>query len=426
MPNLVINTERLFDGDTLKDNVSVLITNGIIAKVGKKGDFKGKIINTKFLSPGLVDMHMHLTPYGSTYADTINLFSYFNKLLIYNGITTVRDVGNSLNNIYNLKYIKDPKPRIFPSILLDGDKPLWGMSFIVKNERQVKEVINNYNISEIKWVKAYQNIKPKLLKSIIREAHSKKLKVAGDLLATGPEEAVRMQIDTLEHITRLINKIDGKTMASQKEIYEKWAKTDINSRDMDRLVKYLSKSGTALCPTLIVAKMGLFPSMEYRRYLQVIFPLNKSYKQANPKTRFTKINKNIRETAFENILKLTGKLHREGVKLIVGSDSSNPFVAPGFSLHQELKLLVEAGLTPMEALRAATSEAAKVLGTNKIGYIKPGAKADMVLFSEFIDSDINKIDKITYTILNGKPIKVDLKDLLSKPTLMKFLPKKTL
>ncbi len=421
MQNIVINSEKMFDGHVLTKDASVLITNGIIAKVGKRGDFKGKTINTKFLLPGLIDMHMHLNAWGGLYKKSIRLFDYFNKLSVYNGVTTVRDVGNFVNNIYNFKQTKDPKPRIFSSIFLDGDKPIWGMSFIVTNEKQAKEIITVYKDSGIQWVKAYKSIRPEILKTIIKEAHSEGLKVAGDLSATSQEDAVLMGIDTLEHAMLLINGLNGKLDDSAEEIYKRWAEIDINSITVKKMIDVLAGSSTAVCPTLILSKMELFPSSEYSEYLNILFPLDKTYKKKNPKTHFTKIN---REKAFENILKLVKKLNDGGVRLIAGSDTGNPYVAPGFSLHQELNLLVDSGLTPTEALKTATSVAANVLGTNEIGQIKQGCKADMVLLSGDASSDINNINKITHVILDGNVINADTKDLLSKNTLKEFLPEK--
>ena len=124
------------------------------------------------------------------------------------------------------------------------------------------------------------------------------------------------------------------------------------------------------------------------------------------------------------MLKLVKKLNDRGVRLIAGSDSGNPFVVPGFSLHQELNLLVDSGLTPIEALKTATGVAANVLGTDEIGQIKQGCKADMVLLSEDASSDINNINRITHVILGGNIINVDTKDLLSKNTIREFLPEK--
>ena len=415
----------MFDGHVLTSNDSVLVIDGVVVKVGKRGDFKGKTVNTRFLLPGLIDMHVHLGTYtDSLYFNDVKLFDYLNKMLLYNGVTTVRDIGNHTNTVYNFKCTENPGPRIFSSIFLDGDNPKWSMSFIVKNEKQVKEIINGYKATGIGWIKAYESIKPRILKSIITEAHSNGLKVAGHLLKTSQKEAILMGIDTLEHIALLINGVDGKVSTSWKDIYENWAKIDADSTDMADLIDCLARSKTAVCPTLILIKMNLFPSSEYSEYLKVLFPASKMYKNKKPKTCFTKIDAAIRKKAFENILKVTKRLNEKGVLLIAGSDATNPFVAPGFSLHQELGLLVDSGLTPIEALRTATSEAAKVLGANGIGQIKPGCKADMILLSEYVDSDINNINKITHVVLNGNIIKVNLKYLSSKSTLRRFLPKK--
>ncbi len=166
--------------------------------------------------------------------------------------------------------------------------------------------------------------------------------------------------------------------------------------------------------------MNLFPSSEYSEYMKVLFPFDKAYKTKKPKTRLTQIDKISRKKAFKNMLKLTKKLKDAGVKLIAGSDATNPFVAPGFSLHQELALLVDSGLTPIEALRAATSDAAMVLGESKIGRIAPGCKADLVLFSESVDADIRNTRKITHVVLGGRVIKTDIRELLSEATLKRF------
>ena len=415
MSNLIINAERMFDGHTITNNVSVLVINGIIKKIGKPGDFKGKVVNTRFLSPGLIDMHMHIGVYaGFIYAREVELFEYFNKMLLYNGITTIRDVGSYANNLYNFKHIKGPIPNIFSSVFLDGEKPTWRMSFVITNKKQIKEIFNTYKVSGIGWIKAYKSITPSILKAIIKEAHSEGLKVAGHLLTTSPKEAINMKIDTLEHIELLINGIDGKVSDSVSEIYKKWARIDLNSKNLTMLIENLTKSNTAICPTLFVTNMNLFPSAEYSEYMKILFPFDNAYKNKKPKTRFTQIDETDRKIAFINMLKLTKKLNDAGVKLIAGSDAANPFVAPGFSLYQELRLLVDSGLTPIAALKTATSNAAEVLGTESIGQIKPGSRADMILVSEPVDSDITNINKITHVILNGNIIKVDMKYFLSK------------
>ena len=229
----------------------------------------------------------------------------------------------------------------------------------------------------------------------------------------------------MEHISLLTNGLEGKTSTSLKEIYEKWAKLDVNSKYVSDLIECLVRSRTAVCTTLIVTKMDLFPSSEYSRYMRVLFPLSKKYKNNKPKTRFGKINIVDRKKAFNNMLKLINKLKNKGVRLIAGTDTASPFVAPGFSLHQELKLLVDSGFTPIEALRTATSEAAKILGDYEIGQIKPGLKANMVLLSKDAESNINNIDTMTHVVLNDEVIGVNRRYLLSRSTLKKFALRKT-
>lgn len=404
----MLQAEKMFDGYGIINNVSILVSEGIIKKIGKSGDFQGKVINAKFILPGLIDMHVHLSVYGNNYAKTLELFNYMSKMFLYNGITTVRDTGNYLNNIYNFQHLKIDKPNLFYSIFLDGEEPIWNMSFVLSDEKQAREIIDFYKNSGIKWVKAYKSIKPELLKVIITHAHSHGLKVAGDLMSTSPSEASSMKIDTLEHAMLLINGTGGKSTTSLKEIYEKWTHVDINSEEINNLINKLRETNTPVCSTLILTQMELFPSPIYSKYLKILFPLYKEYKKKRPKSRFAEIKTSDKRKAFKNILEFVRLLHKGKVRLIGGSDTTNPFVAPGFSLHQELKLLVGAGLTPIEALKTVTSEAANVLGDDKIGRIRPGCRADLVMLSEYADSDINNIDKITHVILNGKLIDSDM------------------
>lgn len=420
MQKLIINAETMFDGEVLISNASVLINNGVILKIGKQGDFKGTVINAKFISPGLIDMHMHLVGFAQDYSQ-IRLFEYFNKMLIYNGVTTVREVGSYVNNIYNFKNSSEPRPRIYSSIFLDGDKPIWGMSFLIKDKSQIRELIRTCRVSGATWVKAYMGIGPELLRTIIKESHSNGLKVAAHLGKTNSRDACLMGLDTIEHTSYLIG---SGAFKSSAELYKVWSKIDIDSKSIGELVDTLAKNRTAVCPTLIVTQMEIFPSPKYSKYMQILFPYAKAYKNQHPKSRLVKISAAARTRALKNIIGLTKKLNENGVKLIAGSDAMNSFVAPGFSIHQELELLVASGMTPIESLKTATSNAAAVLGNSKLGKIKPGFSADLVLYSESPVSDIRNSSKITHTVLRGKLIKADITELTSKYTLKKFLPRK--
>ena len=96
-------------------------------------------------------------------------------------------------------------------------------------------------------------------------------------------------------------------------------------------------------------------------------------------------------------------MHRAGVRVMAGSDAPNPYVFPGFSLHDELILLVEAGLTPMEALQAATRNPAEFLGMqDSLGTVERGKVADLVLLEGNPLENVGNIRRIAAVVVNGK------------------------
>ena len=104
-----------------------------------------------------------------------------------------------------------------------------------------------------------------------------------------------------------------------------------------------------------------------------------------------------------NDWKLAGELHRAGVSMLVGSDSLDPFVFPGESLHRELAEFVRVGFTPAEALQAATRGAAEFLGREQeCGTVEAGKVADLVLLDANPLDDIANTRKIYAVIRNGQ------------------------
>jgi imidazolonepropionase-like amidohydrolase len=114
---------------------------------------------------------------------------------------------------------------------------------------------------------------------------------------------------------------------------------------------------------------------------------------------------------FAGELSLAQAMHRSGVLLMAGTDSPNPSILPGFSLHEELKLLVSAGFTPMEALQAATLNPARYLGKEKdLGTVETGKLADLVLLDANPLDDISNTQKIRAVIVNGRYLDRDKLD----------------
>jgi imidazolonepropionase-like amidohydrolase len=106
---------------------------------------------------------------------------------------------------------------------------------------------------------------------------------------------------------------------------------------------------------------------------------------------------------FQKEMEIVGAMERAGVEILAGTDTLNPYCYPGFSLHDELGFLVESGLTPMEALQAATLNAARFMGREKeLGTIEPNRLADMVLLDANPLQDIHNTTKIHAVFVNGR------------------------
>jgi len=168
------------------------------------------------------------------------------------------------------------------------------------------------------------------------------------------------------------------------------------------------KNGTWQCPTLTVLRMNAllndpqFRSDDRLKYMPKSErddwdPTQSPLKGATPDdwTAF--------RAKFRGELKLVGRMHRAGVGIIAGTDVLNPYCFPGFSLHDELALLVEAGLSPMEALQASTKDAARFMGQlDGRGTIEPGKIADLVLLDHDPLADIHNSRSIRAVVLGGK------------------------
>lgn len=111
----------------------------------------------------------------------------------------------------------------------------------------------------------------------------------------------------------------------------------------------------------------------------------------------------VREALFARSIALAGELNAAGVRLMAGTDTAAPFVFPGSSLHEELALLVKAGLTPMEALQSATRAPAEFLGKlDSQGTMEAGEFADLVLLDANPLDDIHNTQKIRTVIVRGQ------------------------
>jgi len=317
------------------------------------------------------------------------------------GVTSVRSAGDEVVAATLVARFAEAHPESSPRVftctpLLDADPPIHrDVGRGVTDPAQVPALLDEYQRWQVTTVKIYAGTKRDVGRAIIDEGHRRGLFVTAHLGAYSAQHAVADGIDGLEHIWSVFNYVIPPEVAG-KPGYR--GRLDLNHPLCESLVAELARRKTFVDPTLAVFRnMILLPDVpEVRnhpdntlapRRLREFWPvyLNRTgCPQGGPP--------DDRRREFAKFQELTGKLYRAGVPLLVGTDSPEPQVTPGFSLHQELEMLVESGLPPAAALRAATLNNATALRQDRrLGSIEPGKLADIVLLTA------NPLDDIRYT-----------------------------
>lgn len=373
---------------------SVVITAGdkIIA-AGPRSEIKipadAKTLDAtgKFLIPGLWDMHAHYeqVEWGPIY--------------LASGITTARDVGNEFAFITTVHDVLNSGhgigPQIFFAGIIDGEGPHALGAVNATTPEQARVLVDKYHDAGAVQIKIYSSVKPEVVAAICTEAHRLGMTVTGHI----PDgmtaiQGVEAGMDQINHIQYLVplfakpraNKTDPLVM-------------DFTTPEAQKDLQFFVDHHTVVDPT--VALFELFtappdrpiPSFEpgVLKIAPVLQPaLNQTSVTAESAPRATAL--------FAAMLQTIGALHKAGVPMVAGTDQA----IPGYSLHRELELYVQAGFTPMEALQAATIVPARALKVDAaVGSIAPGKRADFVLLDADPTVDIANTRKVWKTISAG-------------------------
>ncbi len=271
----------------------------------------------------------------------------------------------------------------------------------------------------VDFVKVYNNVKESELKVIVATARERGLPVAGHIpRSMTMTHAIELGMTRLEHI-----RITGKEMLSAEEAEKLdplplgkrepmlWQRFDLQSEKMRALVQLLAQSRVFLDPTLVIAEFteGSNPDAEKsdsnNQYLSPAIVEEAAKRFA--KNPIFEVPPDLRATAVEAFHKqqrFVGMCNQAGVRIIAGTDGPDiGRLVPGFGLHRELELLVASGLTPLQALRAATSTAAEALGKeDQLGTIERGKLADLLVLDANPLEGIQNLRKIHLVVQGGK------------------------
>jgi len=311
------------------------------------------------------------------------------------GVTSVRDLANDNDALLQMKREIDSGTAIGPRItmrgFMDGRGPYTGPTKVfVDTEAEARSAIDNYAKLGYEGIKVYSSIKPELVPTIIKLAHEKGLRVSGHVPAfMTARQFVEAGADEIQHINMLFLNFffdevkDTRTPARFIAVAERGATLDLNSLPVQAFLRLLKDHNTVIDPTL-TAFEGMFVdrpgkmSVSYAAIADRLPPQVRREFLAGglpvPEGKDARYHESQLAT-----LRMTKLLYDSGIPIVAGTDG-----LPGFTLHRELELYAQAGISPPEVLRIATLGAARVAHKDKeLGSITPGKLADLVL----IDGD---------------------------------------
>jgi hypothetical protein len=388
----------------------------------------------KFLIPGLWDMHVHW--YDKDYV----------PLFIANGVTGVRQMFGAPEHYQWRKEIEAGQ-RVGPHMLIaspivDGPKPVWPGSIAVSNASEGRQAVIEIKRSGADFVKVYSLLPRDAYFAIADESKKEGIPFEGHVPdSISVEEASNAGQRTIEHLTGVLNACSSREAelrglaqeAEDQPLSARFAGPKYRERQELALGTYsperaeilfgeLRKNQTWQCPTLTVLRSWAYsdtPSLTNDPRLKYIpRDIASSW---DPKAdiflkAMTAKDWALSKKVFSKELEIVGAMQHAGVQILAGTDTLNPFCFPGFSLHDELGLLVQSGLTPMQALQAATLNPARFLGRERdFGTIARDKIADLVLLDANPLDDIGNTRKISAVVFGGKLLsRASLDEMLAK------------
>jgi imidazolonepropionase-like amidohydrolase len=360
----------------------------------------------KFLIPGLWDMHVHtVAPSGRALL----------ALYIANGVTGVRDMAADWTTLQQWRREIAHGTLVGPRIVASGPY-LEGHDNVIPHIEvhtadDARRAVDSLSRLGVDFVKVHSAVPRDAFFAAVREARARHLAVAGHLSpGVTVVEASDSGQRSLEHLLGFVNRCTPAESVAFAGVdpLRRIVFGTCTTRDQTPVYEHLARNGTWVTPTLAASyefavlperavpadTLSRFISDSLRAYLTHIFdappdlPSNAGV---------------LGRQLFAKRQQTVGALGRAGVRLLAGTDAPMRNSPPGFGLHEELALLVQSGLSPLAALRAATYEPARYLDAlDSLGTIAPGKLADLVLLDGDPLTDIHNTRRIVAVLTRGR------------------------
>ncbi len=359
-----------------------------------------------YVLPGLSDLHVHFPP--SALPGQTELFAF---LFLYHGVTAVRDAadvdGTASEPARRGAEDRFPGPRVFScGPLVDGGPPIWKNTLVVRSPEEGRRAVESVAARGYECIKAYDELDAETLAAVRAAAQQRGLPVIGHVPRRVPYEVARL--DDAQHLIGIPPPPDDPAVRFPF-ILSQFERLD--DARLDALVAESVRSGIANTPTLVTVDR-LIHTEDYTRMLQEpdLQLLPRFYREVvwNPVGGTSVAGQLSHEDfamlrrAFEIMKRSVRRMHAGGVRIHTGSDTLIAFVVPGASLHRELRILVDAGFTPEEALALSMRDSAEFLGVPGLGRLRAGAPAELLIFREDPTQGLDALDSLAGVIRDGR------------------------
>jgi len=399
-------------GQAMRGPVRVTVRKGVIDAIELADDTSRTEFAGAYVLPGLTDLHAHFPTLGLP-GDA----EFTSLLMLRHGVTRVRLVGGvdpgELDEYRNRIAIGDaPGPLYFGcGPFIDGANPVLPGAHVVTNAAEARRAVFEIADQGVDCIKAYEMLNRESAIALREAAHERGLPVIGHTPRFVPFEDARF--DDHQHLRGLHPPFEDERL-EYPHFLRAWLRHD--AQRMAEVIRLSLEHGIAHTPTLsaVDATLQAEDWTAWRRgeVMQQWLPhARDGFWSAdvgfNPVRFMNPEGFDLIRQASRRQRETTKALYDAGVPIHTGTDSNAPNLVPGASLHRELRLLVEAGLTIEQALEASTATSARFLDIPEAGRLRVGAPADLLIFKQNPATNLDGLDTLIAVAPGGRLYRMD-------------------
>ena len=388
------------------DRIGAIGTHITIPPGAQRIDGRGK-----YLVPGLIDLHVHLFNNASHRAPNEWAFALF----VANGVTGVREMNTTPDELAQVKQWREGVARgtlLAPHVLAAGVFP--GADSDEQAQRAVREAAQR----GADFIKVFSEVTPPRWRMILDVANESHLPVDGHVpAAVSLLDAARAGQRTAEHLMQAYEAcssrehamldarqgLDANAAVALRDAQEREVLETFDPAVCAHVAKALAATRQTQVPTIV---LEYFDPARPREDFQADprWPLLRADEQERWRRNLKQADSDraLAELRWNVTCRIVRTFHAAGVTILPGTDAPMPLVYPGYALHDELEQLVGCGLSHAQALRAATSGAARLLGLKDIGSVQRGLRADLLLLDADPLRDVRNLRRIDAVALAGR------------------------